>query len=51
MRELLELVGDQDLACVRDALAALATAAARLANTEGPASPRPSVATARKDPA
>ena len=50
MRELLELLGDQDLARVRDALAALATAAARIANAEGPASPRPSV-TSRKDPA
>jgi DNA-binding MarR family transcriptional regulator len=50
MRELLELLGDQDLAQVRDALAALAAAAGRIANAEGPASPRPSV-TSRKDPA
>jgi len=50
MRELLELLGDQDLARVRDALAALSTAAARIATAEGPASPRPSV-TSRKDPA
>ncbi len=48
MRELLELLGDQDLARVRDALAALATAAARLASMSTPASPRPA-ATARKD--
>ena len=50
MRELLELVGDQDLTCVRDALAVLSTAAARLANTERPSSPGPSAPT-RKDPA
>jgi DNA-binding MarR family transcriptional regulator len=50
MRELLELLGDHDLAQVRDALAALATAAAHLANTEGSASPRPAAAV-RKDPA
>jgi DNA-binding MarR family transcriptional regulator len=50
MRELLELLGDADLASVRDALAALAAAAATLATTSGPASPRPA-ATARKDPA
>jgi DNA-binding MarR family transcriptional regulator len=49
MRELLELLGDDDLASMRDALAALATAAAKLANTTGSASPRPA-ATARKDP-
>jgi DNA-binding MarR family transcriptional regulator len=48
MRELLELLGDDDLASVRDALAALATAAADLANSTGSASPRPA-ATARKD--
>ncbi len=42
MRELLELLGDQDLAKVRDALAALATAASRLASASLPASPRPS---------
>jgi len=50
MRELLELIGDQDLACVRDALAVLSTAAVRLANTGGSASPRPSPMP-RKDPA
>ena len=50
MRELLELLGDHDLAQVRDALAALAAAASRIANAEGPAFPRPSV-TSRKDPA
>jgi DNA-binding MarR family transcriptional regulator len=50
MRELLELIGDQDLVRVRDALAALSNAAAQLANTKGPASSRPSAA-ARKDPA
>jgi DNA-binding MarR family transcriptional regulator len=50
MRELLELLADDDLARVRDALAALAAAAAHLASTEGSASPRPSVTT-RKDPA
>ena len=50
MRELLELLGDDDLAQVRDALAALAAAASRIANAEGPASPRPSV-TSRKEPA
>ena len=50
MRELLELLGDDDLGRVRDALAALAAAAAHLANTGDPASPRPS-ATPRKDPA
>ncbi len=48
MRELLERVGDRDLAIVRDALAALAAAAAQLANSGGSASPRPST-TARKD--
>jgi DNA-binding MarR family transcriptional regulator len=50
MRELLELLGDDDLGRVRDALSALADAATRLAHTEGSASPRPS-APARKDPA
>ncbi|MHB8892023.1 MAG: MarR family transcriptional regulator [Candidatus Limnocylindrales bacterium] len=50
MRELLGLLDDEDLALVRDALAALATAVARFAENEGPASPRPSV-TPRKDPA
>lgn len=60
MRVLLDLLGDDDLASVRDALAALAAAATRLAGSGGPASlrpcapPRPSASTtasARKDPA
>ena len=50
MRELLQLLSDDDLARVRDALAALAGAAAHIATTEGSASPRPS-AMPRKDPA
>jgi DNA-binding MarR family transcriptional regulator len=50
MRELLALVDDGELACVRDALGALAQAAARLAPTTRPAPGR--VASAqRKDPA
>lgn len=60
MRELLDLLGDDDLASVRDALAALAAAATRLAGAGWPAfrrpcaSPRPSASitpSARKDPA
>lgn len=50
MRGLLELLGDADLACVRDALAILAAAATQVADTAGSALPRPS-ATPRKDPA
>ncbi len=50
MRELLAVLGDADLATVRDALAALARAAVRLAPADRPASGRvPS--TQRKDPA
>ena len=53
MRELLELLGDEDLARVKDTLAALAAAASRLAALKAPASARTSVAstTPRKDPA
>lgn len=50
LHELLDLVGDDDLARVRDAMAALAVAAGRLASDPAPASPR-TPATARKDPA
>ncbi len=50
MRELLELLGDRDLTCVRDALAALSNAATRHAGTEGSASPS-LPAPVRKDPA
>ena len=50
MRELLDLLGDDDLARVRDAMAALAVAANRLTSNPAPASPR-TPATARKDPA
>lgn len=50
MRELLDLLGDDDLARVRDAMSALAVAANRLAQNLAPASPR-TPATVRKDPA
>ena len=50
MRELLDLLGDDDLARVRDAMAALAVAANRLTSNPAPASPR-TPATARTDPA
>ena len=55
-RELLELLGDEDLARVRDALAALADAAVRLAEAGAAAAPRPTatprpVTNPRKDPA
>jgi DNA-binding MarR family transcriptional regulator len=50
MRELLDLLGDDDLARVRDAMAALTVAADRLTSNLAPASPR-TPATARKDPA
>jgi len=50
MRELLDLLADDDLARVRDAMAALAVAANRLTSKPAPASPR-TPAPARKDPA
>lgn len=50
MRELLEHLGDEDLTCVRDALAALANAATHHASTTGSAFPS-FPATVRKDPA
>lgn len=50
MRELLELLGDDDLARVRDALGALADAATHLATAGGATAPARSI-TARKDPA
>jgi DNA-binding MarR family transcriptional regulator len=50
MRELLALVDDGELACVRDALGALAQAAVRLAPTARPAPGRVPSAQ-RKDPA
>jgi hypothetical protein len=50
MRELLAVLGDADLATVRDALAALDRAALHLAPSDRPA-PRRVPTTYRKDPA